>query len=222
MGDYNKVFFSEFWSYLAPEIKIQLESSARSLEFKRGDFIYREGDTPQGLYFVKTGLVGLVLIGASSGKEHLLRFFREDQFFGHSSLFANEGYHGSTIALEPTSLKLIPKSVIFDILKGHPYLYKDVVVALSKELRQAEIQRVMILENQILARTAQAVIYLKELHPAHKWTRQEIANFCASTVSTVIKALAELEARGLVRQDGRNIEVLDRQGLLALQETEAS
>ncbi len=213
------MFFREFWSYLAPEIKIQLESSARALDFKRGEFIYQEGELPQGLYFVKSGLVGLVLLGAASGKEHLLRFFRENQFFGHRSLFAEEGYHGSTIALEPTSLRMIPKAVIFDILSKHPYLYKDVVVVLSKELRQAEVQRVMILENQILARTAQAVIYLKELHPDHKWTRQEIANFCASTVSTIIKALAELESRGLIRQAGRSIEILDRQGLLTLQES---
>lgn len=76
----------------------------------------------------------------------------------------------------------------------------------------------MILENQILPRTAQALVYLKELHPAHKWTRQEIANFSASTVSTIIKALAELEAKGLIRQEGRSIDILNREGLIALQD----
>ncbi len=103
-------------------------------------------------------------------------------------------------------------------IANSPVLLKDVVVVLAKELRQAEIQHVMILENQILARAAQALIYLKDLHPEHSWTRQEIANFCASTVSTIIKTLAELEARGLILQEGRAITILNREGLLLLQD----
>ena len=74
----------------------------------------------------------------------------------------------------------------------------------------------MILENQILSRTAQAIIYLKDLYPEHNWTRQEIANFCASTVSTVIKAMAELEDMGLIKQQGRSIEILKREELLQM------
>jgi CRP-like cAMP-binding protein len=61
---------------------------------------------------------------------------------------------------------------------------------------------------------------LKDLHPDHNWTRQEIANFCASTVSTVIKALSELEELNLIKQDGRSIQVLNRDGLIALQDNE--
>jgi CRP-like cAMP-binding protein len=75
----------------------------------------------------------------------------------------------------------------------------------------------MILENQILSRTAQTIIYLKDIHPNHNWTRQEIANFCASTVSTIIKAMAELEDMGLISQKGRSIDILDREGLLNLE-----
>jgi CRP-like cAMP-binding protein len=59
-------------------------------------------------------------------------------------------------------------------------------------------------------------IYLKDLHPERNWTRQEIANFCSSTVSTVIKTLAEREDKKLIRQAGRVIEVLDRTALVNL------
>ena len=107
-------------------------------------------------------------------------------------------------------------------IEKHPSLLRDVVKVLSKELRRCETHQVMILENQILVRTAQAVVYLKDLHPDHSWTRQEIASFCASTVSTVIKALSELENLNLIKQDGRSIQVLDRDGLIALQDVENS
>lgn len=206
--------FKNLWKNLPPEIQKIFSQEAAHKEYKRGDSIYRAGDAPKGIYFIESGLVGLVITGQSSGKEHLLRFFKEGQFFGHRALFSDEGYHATTTALQATSISLIPRDVVIKVLEKHPVLYRDVVLTLAKELRHCEEQRVMILENQILSRTAQALIYLKDLHPEHAWTRQEIANFCASTVSTIIKALAELEDLGFIRQEGRAIEILDRDGLL--------
>jgi CRP-like cAMP-binding protein len=205
------------WSDLPQETKWTFESQSTALSLKRGEAVYREGDLPKGIYFLKSGLVGLV-IAAPSGKEHLMRFFRQGQFLGHRALFSDEGYHGTAVALEPTELKLVSKATIMTAIEKNPNLLRDVVTVLSKELRRCETHQVMILENQILGRIAQSVIYLKDLHPEHNWTRQEIANFCASTVSTVIKALAELEEMGLIEQSGRTITVLNRDGLIALQD----
>lgn len=214
--------WKELWSELPVEIKTEFEAQAKTIELKRGEFIYRQGDLPRGLYFVKQGLIGLTLIGQSSGKEHLVRFFRQGQFFGHRALFAEEGYHGTSKAIEPTVLKLVPKEVILKAIEKQPSLLNGVVRVLSKELRRCENHQVMVLENEILVRTAQALVYLKNLHPEHNWTRQEIANFCASTVSTVIKALAEIEAMGFIKQDGRSIQILKHDELIALQDTDNS
>lgn len=210
----------ELWGDLSHEIKWQFESQSRTVTLKRGESVYRQGDLPSGLYFVKTGLVGLVIVGSTSGKEHLLRFFRQNQFFGHRALFSDEGYHGSAVALEPTILKMISKDIVLSMVEKNPNLLLQTVKVLSKELRRCETHQIMILENQILVRVAQAIVYLKDIHPDHNWTRQEIANFCASTVSTVIKALSELEAMGLIHQEGRSIEILNRDALVALQDRE--
>jgi CRP-like cAMP-binding protein len=212
--------FDTLWKDLPSTVHQEFTEHSRLLQKKRGEFIYQEGDEPEGLYFIEKGLVGLLLIGSNSGKEHLLRFFRQGQFFGHRSLFAQEGYHGSTVALEPSEIRVVPKSVVLSALDRFPVMYQDLTYVLCKQLRRCEVQHVMILENQILSRTAQALIYLKDLHPDHMWTRQEIANFCASTTSTIIKAMAELESMGLIRQQGRQIEILDRESLIHLQDLE--
>ena len=208
----------DLWAVLPLEIRKKLESHATTLEFKRGEFVYRQGDVPKGMYFVKSGLVGLVLVGAQSGKEHLMRFFKAGQFFGHRALFSEEPYHGDTVVMEPTVIRFIEKKLILDILAANPLLLMDITRILSKELRRCENHQLMILENQILPRIAQSLIYLKDLYPDHNWTRQEIANFCASTVSTVIKAMAELENMGLIEQSGRVFNILSREKLLELQE----
>lgn len=214
--------WKELWSELSIEIKWQFETQSKTIALKRGEVVYSQGDQPRGIYFVKQGLVGLMLAGPTSGKEHLVRFFRQGQFFGHRALFSEEGYHGTTTAIEPTTLKLVPKEIILSTIEKYPVLLKNVVKVLSKELRRSETHQVMILENQILGRTALALVYLKDLHPDHNWTRQEIANFCASTVSSIIKALSELEEMNLIRQDGRSIQILKRDELIALQDSESS
>lgn len=212
--------FRNFLQNIPADVQNIFQQEGIAKEFKRGESIYTMGEEPKGIYFVVNGLVGLVITGQASGKEHLLRFFKSGQFFGHRALFSNEGYHGATIALEPTSLLLVPKTTVLKVLDKHPELYKDIVSTIAKELRRCEEQHVMILENQILSRIAQAIIYLKDLYPEHNWTRQEIANFCASTVSTVIKALAELEGLGYIKQEGRLIEILNRNALISLQDHE--
>ncbi|MFW7380657.1 MAG: Crp/Fnr family transcriptional regulator [Oligoflexus sp.] len=205
----------DLWHNLAPEIRDLLSKSSQKLEFKRGDFIYRSGDAPRGFYLVEEGLIAIVIVGAN-GKDHLMRFFRPGQFFGHRSLFAEQAYHASTQALEPTAVRLIPKSVIFSVLLSHPHLYAPIVQQLALELRQCELQQVMLLDQQIMPRVARAVVYLKDIHPSYRWTRQELAAFCASTTSTVIKVLAELEGMGLLKQRGREIEIIDRAGLIQM------
>ena len=209
-----------FWSLLPKALETQIKSKTPILRLKRGDSIYKAGDTPKGLYIIEEGLVGLVLIGAQSGKEHFLRFFTSGQYFGHRALFSSETYHANSTVLENTKLYFLPKDLVNNILLEEPSLYRAVAMVLAQELRRAEEQHIMILENQVLCRTAQSLVYLKELHPEHNWTRQEIANFTASTVSTIIKALARLQEMGLISQDGRSINVLKRDDLIHLQSNE--
>lgn len=210
------MLYQHIWGQLPASVDQLLTESVKTLKFRRSEQIYRPGDRPQGLYFIKRGLVGLSLIGEESGKEHLLRFFKENQFFGHRSLFANEPYHATALCLQETEVEFIAKEKILSILDQHPEMMKEVIHVLSKELRRAEVQHVLILENQVTPRVAQALVYLKELKPDHNWTRQEIANFCASTTSTVIKSMAELEKMELISQKGRRFEILNRNDLMNL------
>ena len=206
------------WSQLPEEVRQVFEKAAVNTTFKRGDYVYRAGENSKGLYFVKEGLIGLIMVGVSSGREHLLRFFRQDQFFGHRALFSNEGYHASALVMENSIVQMIPKTVVCEMLAKNPQLFREIINVMAIELRHAEEQHILILENEIVPRTASSLVYLKGIKPDHNWTRQEIANYCGSTVSTVIKAMAVLEGMGLIRQSGREITILERDKLIALQE----
>lgn len=185
--------------------------------YGRGDFIYYQDEPPKGLFLIQKGLVGLKHVTAS-GHQHLMRLFKCHQVFGYISFLTGQNYNASAVALEPTQLSFITRDKAYQILDRDPKLWRVLAQIAAFDLRQCEMQKTFINENQVLARTAQALIFLKNFHPYHRWTRAEISEFIASTPTTVIKALAELERRGLIRQKGRQIEILDSEGLLNIPE----
>jgi CRP-like cAMP-binding protein len=207
------------WQQLPDGVRTMFSGNARKVVGARGEAIYRQGDKPKGLYFVESGLVALVAVSDQAAREHLLRVFRAPQFFGHRSLLSDQGYHATAIFLEPSVLRMIPVAVIQHALESHPVLYREIARALALELGRSERHRLVLLEQEVLARTAEAIVYLKEIHPEYRWTRQEIANYCGSTVFSVIKALGELEKRGLITQSKREIDIVNRTGLLDLMDS---
>jgi CRP-like cAMP-binding protein len=207
---------SELWQHLPDGVRATFTANSRKVSGERGQFVYREGERPKGLYFVESGLVALVAVSDIGEREHLLRVFRASQFFGHRSLVSDEGSHATAVFLEPSVLRMIPATIIRRTLDAHPILYREIARVLAAELGRSERHRLVLLEQEVLARTAQAVVYLKEVHPEYRWTRQEIANYCGSTVFSVIKALGELENQGLILQTKRDISIVNRSGLLDL------
>lgn len=193
----------------------QKDLTKQRREFKRGDKIYRASEKPAGLYLVEKGLVGLVVPG-ESGHDHLVRLFKPQQIFGHRSLFANEPYHAAATALESTSVLFVHKTEIKDVIKANCEYAEKLLELMAIELRQAEQKLISMTEKDVTSRIAESIIYLKELHPNHSWTRQEIADFCGSTAATVIRTLAKFEEEGLISQNGREFTILKREGLLNL------
>ena len=104
--------------------------------FKRGEVIYSEGEAPESVYFINFGLVGLFYI-AQSGKETFLRIFDDKSIFGHRSYFAEENYHGSSIALKETQIIIVPKKECDAICEQHPQLLKLLLKQVSKDLASA-------------------------------------------------------------------------------------
>ncbi len=205
----NKVNELEFLSTLFDQEKIK--------DYDRWELIYSENESPEALYYLESGLVGLVKV-SKSGNENLLRIFKQDELFGHRSLFAGEAYHASAKCLEKSRLRMIPKEEVMKAFAENPEAYQYLAKYLAKELGRAENRSFIVSESHIVERVAYALLYFKKVFPEHMWTRQEIANYCATRTPTVIKVLGDLEKMNLICQNRRQIEVLDESKLIQIAE----
>lgn len=170
------------------------------------------GEAPKGLFFVFEGLVGLYNTN-EQGKERLLRIFGKGQCLGHRSLLAKDAYHANARVIEKSQIGFISSKKAMELLAtNHEFCFK-MLEKLAKELKHAELRLASSTESQVSERVAEAMLYLKETYPTHKWTRNEIAYYCGSTGPTVIRTLSDFEKKGIIKQEGRDILIVDKEEL---------
>jgi CRP-like cAMP-binding protein len=201
-----------FYQRVKPHIQQQSEQT-----YKRNQIIYNEGDQPEHLYFIISGMVGLFHI-SESGKETFFRVFGKDDIFGHRSFFSKEPYHASSIALSPVTLASISINECERICKKNPELVKDIAGLMAKDLGAAELRIAGLLDKTAHKRISESLVFLKLKHPYYVWTRKEIAEYSGSTFETVTRLMSILEKKNLIEKQGRDFQILDHEKLLSLNE----
>ena len=85
--------------------------------YKKNEFLFLTGDNPNGIFCVNTGTVKLETEGPR-GHGHILRIVQGGGVLGYRSLFADEPYQGTAIAMEPSVVCHIPKSIFINLIKS--------------------------------------------------------------------------------------------------------
>lgn len=180
---------------------------------KRGQYIFHAGSIPGGIYCVNSGVVKLESEG-SGGNGHIRRVVQGGGILGHRSLFADEPYDAAAVVHEEATVCLIPKNAIHELITKHPDVGFKLLALVSKELRAAEGRLCAQTDKNAAERIAEAVLFLREKFPDQTWTRKDIAEWAGTTPETVIRTLADFEARHLIEQKGRSINIIDKRGML--------
>ncbi len=199
----------------SPDILLMVERARVTCRFKAGQNIFYAGNDPLGIFTIQSGLVKLE-VTSSTGAAHTLRLVGPGGTLGYRSLFANEPYHATAVAVDDCDLCFVPKSDIMAIFKNHPDLAMKLLTHISKDLRMAEEKWMDQMDKGASERIAEALLFLQEHFKHQNWTRREIAQWAGTTPETVIRTLAQFEKDRLIDQsDGRNIRILSHTGLKA-------
>lgn len=181
--------------------------------YKVGEVIYREGERPKGLYFLKSGILALTHI-SENGAESLLRVFTNCTFFGHRSLLAQQDYHATATALKDAEVVFIEEHLANEILSTNHELLLKLTRSLARDLKHVENRLRDMVGKRANQRVIETLIFLKHQTPDFPWTRREIGEFCGVKTETVSRALSELESLGFIAREGRNIAITDEEKLI--------
>lgn len=192
-----------------------------SCSYKRGQTIFTQGHQPRGLYCLYSGKIKIVLI-SSDGKESISRLVLPGDIFGARTLFSNENYVSSAVALEDSTVNYFEKELIFNLITKYPELAVYFLKILSKGMGNAEAQSQLLVHCNVRERLACLLLKLKESVGVAegdrivldvRLTREEMATMIGTTHESLARLVTEFKNEKIIIQEGKSIIIINLEKL---------
>ncbi len=199
---------------LPPEDLALLNDRKTQLLYSEGENIFKQGAFAPYVMLIISGLVK-VYLQTGSNRQINIRLARTGDFLAFQSVFGENVYPYSTIALKESVICMINKDGLKELLLRNPVFAMEIT---SRNCRN-ETLYLEILKNlsykQMRGKLASSLLYLSSEEFAGEEVfsylqRQDIADFASISPESAVRFLKEFEKEGIIRLDGRNIEVIDR------------
>lgn len=202
-----------------PEWKDLIAARKRTISFKKGELIFKEGDKVNGIYFLYSGAVKVHKHWVDQ-KELIIRFTSTGDILGHRGLGAGELYPVSATALAESKACFITNNFLETTLKAdHAFTFR-LMQFYSKELQKAEMRMRNLALMEVKARISETLLELLNVFGKNKdnyitvpVTRQDIAAYSGTTYETVFKFLKNLITSKIISVSGKSIRINDENKL---------
>lgn len=193
----------------------------KSISYKKGEVLYREGDTSNVLYVVSKGKIRIYRL-SESGKEQLLRILNPGDFTGELALFRESIHEAYAEAMIDTDVCMISKNDLQEFLLKYPTISLKILAEFSNRLEISEKQTTRFVTEKVEARLA---LFLGECTDGGDspveielpMSKKDLASYLGTTPETISRTLADFEDAGYIKQKrNRKIEILDSDGLLLI------
>jgi len=210
----------EIWKLLNSKERDLISSSAKIVDFKKNDIIYREEETPTDMMCLCRGKVKIYKDGVG-GRSQIIRMIRPTQYFGYRAYFAKEPYVTAASAFEASTICFIPMQIIEDIVFVNSKLGMFFIRELSTDLGIADERVVNLTQKHIRGRLAESLIFLIENYGLEEdgatisiyLSREDLANLSNMTTSNAIRTLSTFVDEHIIALDGRKIKIIDEDKL---------
>lgn len=187
------------------------------VELRSKNHVYEEGNHSNYVYLIRDGMVKTITMD-ESGHELINKVYREGDFFGYTSLMETTPYRESAIAIKSCSLFAVPKDIMAEILLKNHHLTLAIIDLLSSDIISYRERLLQMAYGTVRKKAASSILqFLNQLQPKPGEgiyiSRSDLASVAGIAPESFIRALTEFKNEGLITSKGRNIKVLDVEGL---------
>lgn len=185
--------------------------------YKKNQPLFIEGSVPRGVFCINEGRVKIFTRG-EEGKEQIIHISKPGEIVGFRAMFSGEPYKVAASTLEECNICFIKKDDFMNMVDTNPTLRNGIMKELSKELADRATFITNLAQKSVRERLAVALLLLDDIYDKDmiNLTREDLANFVGTATETVIRLLKEFKEDALIETHTRKIEILDRDGLLAV------
>jgi CRP/FNR family transcriptional regulator, dissimilatory nitrate respiration regulator len=186
-------------------------------KFNKSESIFFEGDKANGFYMVGEGKVKIFKVNPA-GKEHILHIFGEGEPFGEVPVFYGQPFPASAEALMESKVIFFPRDRFVRLVTDNPSIALNMLAVLSMRLRRFASQIESLALKEVPARLADYLLYLSTEQDNSDVVQLEIskgqlASLLGTIPETLSRIFAKMSDEGLIRVNGRSIELLDKERL---------
>lgn len=226
MGKCHQCVIRHFNSFksLSTEELTCISDSKTEMTFKKGQVVFTEGSSINGVFCVKTGKCKLSKLN-SNGKEQIVRFVKGGDVLGYRSVIADEPVTLTVTALDDMNACFIPKSDIFEALEKNPKFIMDMMKTACSDLKDANMTLSKMAQKNVRERLADTLLFLEETFEITEdgyidvqLSREEISSIIGTATESAIRLLSGFKKEKLINLRGKSIQILDAQKLRNISE----
>lgn len=188
--------------------------------YRKKEVIYRKGNHPQQLFFIKEGKVK-TFISNENGKDLTIGLYSGGEFLGYTALLEGGNYKETAEAIDDCVIAEIPIESFEKLLHHNPEATKKIIQLLARNITTKEQQLLDIAYNSLRKRVATALISLlnKYRTPGNdaftiQLSREDLANIAGTATESLIRTLSDFKTEKLVDLSGSRITILDEKKLV--------
>lgn len=195
----------------------------RGRPLKKGEFLFRQGDTFNSVFAVRSGALKTFSL-SDAGEEQITGFHLPSELVGLSGM-DTELYPVSAQALETTSVCEIPFERLDELSVSLPQLRRQLMRIMSREIRDDQQMMLLLSKKTADERIATFLVNLSARFRARGFSanqfrlsmsRNEIGNHLGLAVETVSRVFTRFQQSKLLEAEGKEVHILDPIELCAL------
>ncbi len=199
-----------------------LNNSRKEVAYKKGSIIYREGDPIENFIYLIKGLLK-VFRTVGDRKEQIIGITDPMDFIGLLNIFSKSTYIYSVATIEYSELCIIDIETIRKIVKMNGRFALTLLEKMSLMNDRLLETRLSINLKNLRGRTAYIILlFARDIYKSNRFelpvSRKEIAELIDMRTENVIRILSEFRRDGIIKIEGKNIEIADLQRLVRISE----
>lgn len=209
---------------LNKEELLKMANCKTSYTIKKGDPIFEEGESVNGIYCIKDGVCKLSKLSAN-GKDQIVKLVKPGELLGQRSMISDEPANLSAVALEDMEVCFIPRTEVLQFFNNNNQFSMNIMKSICGDLKESDDHMVSMAQKTVKERLAETLLYLDDTFGRNEdgslhiqLSREELAGMIGTATESCIRLLSEFNKSGLIDLNGKKISIVDRNKLKRLSE----
>lgn len=181
--------------------------------YRKGENICKQGAFASYVLYISDGLVKLYL-ESPNNKCTNLKLLNASEFIGLSSIYGDNIYNFSTLALKDSTICLIEKDSFRKLLNANGHFASEIIKWYCENEKHL-FKKIQSLSNkQMYGRLADVLLYLdnqdlKKEKIFSSLSRKDIAEFASLSTESTVRLLTELKNDHIIDINGKEIKIVN-------------